>query len=95
MSYLLVILFTDKSNNRKTNDAFLHVYRAWESEHIDSPKLIFAVIEMNSNPKLADMFELKSFPSLVYLSEYHSISRVRILTPILCRFSPSRVIRGC
>ena len=82
MSYLLVQLSLSEVIIRKSNEAFLHVFRIWESERVESPKLIFTVIEMDTNPKLADVFELKSYPSLVYLSEYHSISKVRL--SILC-----------
>lgn len=68
--YMCVFLF------RKTNDAFLQVAQAWGQEQVKSPRLIFAVIEMETEPVLADVFELESFPSLVYLSETHEISKV-------------------
>lgn len=73
---MLVSIYTSVFLSRKTNDAFLQVAQAWGHEQVKSPRLIFAVIEMESDPVLADVFELESFPSLVYLSESHDISKV-------------------
>ena len=94
---MLVSSYVSVYLSRKTNDAFLQVAQAWGHEQVKSPRLIFAVIEMESDPVLADVFELESFPSLVYLSESHDISKVCEEWCVLRRFlrrTDSLVLEG-
>lgn len=92
---MLVSIYTSVFLSRKTNDAFLQVAQAWGHEQVKSPRLIFAVIEMESDPVLADVFELESFPSLVYLSESHDISKVCEEWCVRRRFLGRTVTRWC
>ena len=53
----------------KSNDAFIKTSHLWKSINPSSPRLIFAVMTMETPSHLADVFEIETFPALVYLPE--------------------------
>ena len=57
----------------KSNDAFIKTSHLWKSINPSSPRLIFAVITLETPSHLADVFEIETFPSLVYLPETQSV----------------------
>ena len=56
----------------KSNDAFIKTSHLWRSTNPSSPRLIFAVMTMETPSHLADVFEIEAFPALVYLPETQS-----------------------
>ena len=57
----------------KSNDAFIKTSRLWRGMSPSSPRLIFAVMTLETPSHLADVFEIETFPSLVYLPETQSV----------------------
>lgn len=57
-------------------DTFAHVATLWNRMTIDKPNMIFAVVKMDVKSELAELFEIDSCPSLVFLPESHPISPV-------------------
>lgn len=60
-------------------EAFAHVSVVWNELPVQKPKLVFAVISIDEGSSLANMFEIESVPTLVFLPEEHSISEVLII----------------
>ena len=57
----------------KSNDAFIKTSHLWREMSPPSPRLIFAVMTMETPSHLADVFGIEAFPALVYLPEIQSI----------------------